>query len=188
MKHLFWAMALLLCVGYSGSNSSEKEQLAEAEAEAARIEKERLAEAEAARIEKSIEDGLGRDGIYQIGDYYNRNGNKGVVIEISNGGRNGKILSLDETECSWSKAKQWCRNHGDGWRLPTKDELLVIYTNKLDVNYWLKRCNSGILKDSWYWTSTEYNSDYAWLVGMNDGDTSYYAKSYHYYVRAVYEF
>ena len=142
-------------------------------------------EEEKARIEKSIKDGLGRDGIYQLGDYYNRNGNKGVVIEISNGGRNGKMLSLDETECSWSEAMQWCRNHGDGWRLPTKDELLAIYRNKLDINYWLTRYKGGKLKDGIYWSSTEYNSGCAWLVDMFSGGTGTYDKSNYDYVRAV---
>ena len=145
MKHLFWAMALLLCVGYSGSNS---------------------------------------DDIYQLGDYYNRNGNKGVVIEISNGGRNGKILSLDETYCSWRDVEQWCRNHGDGWRLPTKDELLAIYTNKLDVNYWLKKYNSGTLKNSAYWSSSRYHGNVLYVL-MDDGRTTDNFNIRNAYVRAV---
>ena len=269
MKHLFWAMALLLCVGCGGSDGSEpkvktvlylkvyptdigeydvepknviahlneqemygyntwriptsedlsllknngfsvdnsymtKENprgivlLVTEKGDAATVneerriaeeeEKRRQAKAdEEARIEKSIKDGLGRDGIYQLGDYYNRNGNKGVVFKISNGGRNGKILSLDETKFNWSDAKQWCRNHGDGWRLPTKDELFAIYTNKLDVNYWLKKYNSGTLKNSAYWSSTEYHGR-AWFVDMRDGDTDYDINLGVRYVRAVYEF
>jgi hypothetical protein len=150
MKHLFWAMALLLCVGCGGSDGS--------------------------------------DDVYQLGDYYNLNGNVGVVFEISNGGRNGKILSLDETDCNWNDAKQWCQNHGDGWRLPTKDELLAIYNNKLDVNCWLKEYNSGTLKDYYYWSSIEYDSVRAWRVNISDGHTFDYYKYFDYYVRAVYEF
>ena len=173
MKHLFWAMALLLCVGYSGSNSSEKEQ---------------LAEAEAARIEKSIEDGLGRDGIYQVGDYYNRDFNKGIVFDVTNGGRNGKILSLDEADYNWSGAKQWCRNHGDGWYLPTEDELKEIYRNMSDVNGGLRKYNRRGLYGSNYWSSTESNSDCALLVYMSDGSTGDGDKDFDYYVRAVYEF
>ncbi|MBQ2364029.1 MAG: DUF1566 domain-containing protein [Alistipes sp.] len=172
MKHLFWAMALLLCVGCSGSNSSEKE---------------RLAEAEAARIEKSIEDGLGRDGIYQVGDYYNRDFNKGIVFDVTNGGRNGKILSLDETYCNWSDAKQWCRNHGKGWYLPTEDELKEIYRNKRNVNEGLRKYNREELRDSFYWSSTEYDSDCAWSVHMNNGNADG-TKLYDTYVRAVFAF
>ena len=149
-------------------------------------EKRKQEEEEKARIKKSIKDGLGRDGIYQLGYYYNRNGNKGVVIEISYGGRNGKILSLDETECSWSDAKQWCQNHGDGWRLPTKYELEAIYRNKFDINYRLERCKGIELGNGLYWSSTECDSDSAWFVFMNSGYTNYGSKNIDIYsVRAV---
>ena len=168
------------------AEEEEKRRQAKAEADAKAKAKAEAEANEKARIEKSIKDGLGRDGIYQLGDYYNRNGNKGVVIEISNGGRNGKILSLNQTYCSWSDAKQWCRDHGDGWRLPTKDELLAIYTNKLDVNYWLKKYKGGTLENSYYyWSSTEYNSDRAWYVDMYSGNTYDYPKYYDGYVRVV---
>ena len=150
-----------------------------------RAEEKRKQEEEKARIEKSIKDGLGRDGVYQLGDYYNRNGNKGVVIEIKNGGRNGKILSLDETECNWDNAKQWCRNYCDGWRLPTKDELLAIYRNKFDINYRLERCKGIELGNGLYWSSTEYNSDYAWYVHVYNGYTYNFNKNYGTCVRAV---
>lgn len=40
---------------------------------------------------------------YQIGDYYNRNGVKGVVFKITNGGKHGLIISMDEAHrCQWS--------------------------------------------------------------------------------------
>ena len=259
MKHLFWAMALLLCVGCGGSNSDGEpevkivlnylkvypDDIGEYDAEPknviAQLNKQEKygyntwriptheeltllknsgfpvgnsymtaenprgivllvtdkadaatvnQEEEEARFGKSIKDGLGRDGVYQLGDYYNRNGNKGVVIEIKNGGRNGKILSLDETKCGWSKAKQWCRNYCDGWCLPTKDELKAIYRNKRDINYWLTRCKGIQLEDGWYWSSTEYEEDlhFAWLVRMSDGYANYDLKGGLYYVRAVSDF
>ena len=156
MKHLFWAMALLLCVGCGGSNGSD--------------------------------DSDGRDGIYQVGDYYNRDFNKGIVFDVTNGGRNGKILSLDETNCSWSDAKQWCRNHGDGWYLPTEDELKEIYRNKQNVNKGLRKYNREGLEYSPYWSSTEYDSDRAWNVLMASGRTFDGDKGSSHCVRAVYEF
>lgn len=38
---------------------------------------------------------------YKVGDYYNENGMKGVVFEVWDGGRHGKIVSLDETKAPW---------------------------------------------------------------------------------------
>ena len=38
---------------------------------------------------------------YKVGDYYNENGKKGIVFEVWDGGRHGKIVSLDETKAEW---------------------------------------------------------------------------------------
>ena len=38
---------------------------------------------------------------YNIGDYYNENGKRGVVFDVWDGGRHGKIVSLDETQVAW---------------------------------------------------------------------------------------
>lgn len=142
------------------------------------------AAAEKARIEKSIADGLGRDGVYEVGYYYNRDGKQGVVFEVKNGGRNGKIISLEEVEKTYDGAQSWCRGKGDGWYLPSKDELLVVYSNKSLINKTL--IGKGEKKlNGYYWTSTEYDGDRAWGVFMNCGDTRNYSKNYDGYVRAV---
>ncbi len=143
------------------------------------------AAAEKARIEKSIaDDGLGRDGVYEVGYYYNRDGKQGVVFEVKNGGRNGKIISLDETIASWDDAESWCRDKGDGWYLPSMDELLVVYSNKSLVNKMLID-NGGELKSDGYWTSTEYEEFCAWYVDVSYGYTDNGPKSLNGYVRAV---
>lgn len=38
---------------------------------------------------------------YKVGDYYNENGKEGVVFEVWDGGRHGKIVSLDTTITQW---------------------------------------------------------------------------------------
>lgn len=107
-------------------------------------------------IEKPAEE------IYSIGDIYNKNGVKGVVVMLSDGGRHGLIMSLDETCLAWSTlprkkqkatgasdrydgeknmqavekyiaenglswsdfpALEWCRAKGEGWYLPSINEL-----------------------------------------------------------------
>ncbi|MBR3892921.1 MAG: TIR domain-containing protein [Alistipes sp.] len=44
--------------------------------------------------------------IYKIGDFYSVNGKEGVVIEISDAGLHGKIISLDQTELQWCTEDQ----------------------------------------------------------------------------------
>lgn len=41
---------------------------------------------------------------YKVGDYYDDGTKRGVVFEVSDGGRHGKIVSLEQSE----KALQWC--------------------------------------------------------------------------------
>ena len=155
----------------------------DADASAVNDRREQEAAAEKARIEKSIADGLGRDGVYEVGYYYNRDGKQGVVFEVKNGGRSGKIISLDETRDSWDDAKSWCRGKGAEWYMPSKDELLVVYSNKSLVNKTL--ADKGEKLDGWYWTSTAYDEFCAWLVRMFNGYTDSNRRINNFYVRAV---
>ena len=43
---------------------------------------------------------------YKVGDYYNENGKEGVVFEVWDNGRHGKIVSLDEAFLQWCTDEQ----------------------------------------------------------------------------------
>ena len=63
----------------------------------------------AEEIEAAIVAGLGREGIYQVGDYYHREGKEGVVFWVDDSGRHGKILSLNESpsDLPWCAAEKY---------------------------------------------------------------------------------
>ena len=65
---------------------------------------------EASRIQELVKEGLGRNGVYKVGDYYNRDGKQGVVFETWDNGRHGKIVSLDETYSEWCSYEQYYKN------------------------------------------------------------------------------
>ena len=125
---------------------------------------------------------------YKVGDMYDVNGKQGVVYVVTPDGKHGKMISINQvpSQMNWSSAKSWCSNLGNGWRLPTKAELLVIYRNKDALNAVLAAVGDEIPL-SWHWSSTESDSDsdYAWLVNLYDGDTFSLYKNYDHYVRAV---
>ena len=77
-------------------------------------------------------------------------------------------------------AFKWCADLGEGWYLPSKEELRTIYNHKDKLNSNLTDKLSG-----WYWSSKEYNEFCAWGVDMYRGYTSNRNKSDYYYVRAV---
>ena len=43
---------------------------------------------------------------YKVGDYYNENGKQGVVFEVWDNGRHGKIVSLNEAVLQWCTDEQ----------------------------------------------------------------------------------
>ena len=87
---------------------------------------------------------------------------------------------------SWWDAIDSCANLGSGWRLPTKDELNLIYLNKDKIG--------GLDKDevngnssSYYWSSSNEasSSTLAWKQGFDYGDQHISNKYDTKYVRAI---
>ena len=77
---------------------------------------------------------------------------------------------------SWNNAKKACEALGEGWRLPTKEELNIMYENKdLVIGF----------AGNYYWSSTEYDFDYAWYQYFTVGYRGNSAKNYSNYVRAI---
>ena len=77
---------------------------------------------------------------------------------------------------NWYDAKIACQKLGAGWRLPTKDELNMLYENKEEI---------GGFADNSYWSSTEFDSFNAWGQYFTNGTQYGFYKNFNYYVRAV---
>ena len=85
-------------------------------------------------------------------------------------------------------AAYWCADYGYGWYMPAKKELEKIFHHKSKINSTLSKYGYSQLKESWYWSSTEfvgYYEFFAWGVNMSDGDTYNYPKTVDVNVRAV---
>jgi hypothetical protein len=80
---------------------------------------------------------------------------------------------------SWGYAKNACAFLGKGWRLPTKDELNLMYENKDKI---------GGFAVNYYWSSSEAPSDRAWIQYFGLGHQVNYVKKDFNYVRAVRSF
>ena len=79
-----------------------------------------------------------------------------------------EVMTEDLGEMEWKEAKKACADLGDDWRLPTKDELNLLYENKEKIG--------GFDEDFSYWSSTEYDNgiagekEVAWGQNFNNGD------------------
>jgi predicted small secreted protein len=90
-----------------------------------------------------------------------------------------EVMTEDLGEMNWDDAKKACADLGDGWRLPTKDELNVLYETRDKI---------GGSYDG-YWSSTEFNGygdndDYHWF-SYSDGEQYFSIKDAPLFVRAV---
>lgn len=77
---------------------------------------------------------------------------------------------------TWEDAMKYAKSLGDGWRLPTRGELINAYKN--DV--------IGFQKNS-YWSLNTYahNNNNAWTFYFNVGFVDFNDKTNLYYVRCV---
>lgn len=77
---------------------------------------------------------------------------------------------------TWNEAIEHLQNKGDGWRLPTREELFLMHRN---------RETTVGLSNVICWSSSVYNSKYAWVHFFYTGYQGYYNKTFYYHVRAV---
>ena len=89
---------------------------------------------------------------------------------------NGLEVSDNLGLMNWDEAKIACKKLGPGWRLPTKDELYMLYKNKEEI---------GGFAIDFYWSSSEYDFNLAWTQYFSSGAQFTNGKSYDGYVRAV---
>ena len=87
-----------------------------------------------------------------------------------------EVYPEDLGEHNWEDAKKVCEDLGDGWRLPTREELHVM---------WLHRETIGGFAAAYYWSSSEGLNGYAWGQSFVSGSQLNYRKYNTYYVRAV---
>lgn len=91
----------------------------------------------------------------------------GILCNVTDTHEIGIMPVESEERLNFDEAQQFCQ--AEGGRCPTIDELTGIFLNKDKINAALKAANLPALKESWYWSSTEHSSLYAWILWMDDG-------------------
>ena len=79
-------------------------------------------------------------------------------------------------QMKWRDAIKACKDLGDAWRLPTSEELNIIYENKDKI---------GSFAVNYYWSSTELGSGLSWAQDFYIGNQDSYSQDSTNYVRAI---
>jgi hypothetical protein len=92
---------------------------------------------------------------------------------------------------TYDEATRACSKLGEGWRLPTKEELEEIYENKSKLGGFISPVfvsdNSEFFIDNnvYYWSSSSYGSNYVWVIGFTHKFVAITLKTGYLYARAV---
>ena len=92
---------------------------------------------------------------------------------------------------TYDEAVRACSKLGDGWRLPTKEEMEEIYENKnmlggfISPIYVSDNAEFSIDNNVYYWSSSSYGSDYVWVIGFTHKFVAVTLKTEYLYARAV---
>ncbi len=125
-------------------------------------------------------------GTHTIGESYGG----GKVFYVTTDGLHGLIAETQDqsSSCSWYDAQDiisTSSNHSTAgklftdWRLPTKNELNLLYSQKSLF---------GSLSTNGYWSSSEYDLFNVRFQNFSNGDQNYADKGISYYVRAIRSF
>lgn len=77
---------------------------------------------------------------------------------------------------NWHDGKKWGESDGDGWRMPTRNELKKAYED-----------NIGGFEATYYRSSSWYDYTSTWVVHLGNGGEYFDNENYNYPVRCVRE-
>ncbi|MDR3227377.1 MAG: DUF1566 domain-containing protein [Prevotellaceae bacterium] len=83
------------------------------------------------------------------------------------------ISISDEESLPYAEACDFCKNKGDGWRLPTQQELMKIYNNRFVI----EENGSAKFKYKDYWSSSKRNNYESYVVNFSTGKIDCYSKN-----------
>lgn len=85
----------------------------------------------------------------------------GIIFFVDSSGNHGLIAyNKDLKKMNWNKANKACQEIGEGWHLPTKEELEKLYQVKSNI---------GDFDNFYYWSSTIDNKGNPWGINFANG-------------------
>lgn len=90
---------------------------------------------------------------------------------------------------NFQQAQFVCQSLGNGWRLPTREEIYLIHEKiDLEIKHKIQTINDSIYyldKGVYYWTAEEYGKEYAWIFNSKSATFFVTSRKEFLYVRFV---
>ena len=101
---------------------------------------------------------------------------------------NNILASCSDTGIAARLCHDYILNSYNGWYLPSTNELVKLFNNKILVNTALQSIGGAPFSPVLYISSSEYSNTHAWYCDFNSGAVNPSLKNNNYYVRAIRKF
>ena len=112
----------------------------------------------------------------------------GTVVGVKTTGMDFYVAMKDLGNMNWDNAMSQCQNYAFCGNikgtLPTRDQLLLIYLNKSQVNSLLSTNGGTKMTEDDYWSSTYFTSQ-SYIVHMSSGTNHFTPISVNHYFRPI---
>lgn len=119
---------------------------------------------------------------YEWGGYGTETGARGTAVGTGLNNTNQLISKNLQPDTSgwwvvWDKVEEFRQSHSDKWFVPSKDELNLVYENRLNLS------NLSLNTGYYYWSSSEISSNIAWIQYFDSGNRNASKYSHRFRVR-----
>lgn len=123
---------------------------------------------------------------YAPGDYYNNKDDKGIVLQADAEGNATLILSLAESSnLNSDSALLWAASLGQGWSLPSKEQLALArkYRSLINISLRNHKQSEFLTGHTFYWSATPCSESHVYACGP-EGVRCYFKSNASPYYRA----
>ncbi len=108
---------------------------------------------------------------------------KTEATSLTDGMANMKVIQSIRGWQEKYPAFAWCASFGEGWYLPSRDELAAISESYTAINNTLSAKGDPLAV--YHWSSSEKDFQFAWYVDVKSGGSNNFSKRNNSFVRAV---
>ena len=126
-------------------------------------------------------------GIQWYNGNYTTTGATGIAIGTGSANTTAIIANQGAVETAYAAglARAYSGGGYTDWFLPSKEELDQMYQNRATINSTATANSGSNFTINYYWSSTEFDNNYAWYQYFDNGYQYNFNKDYRFFVRAV---